>query len=476
MKRFGLTMHVGRDGKSSKTEALYIPCPRRPTQIVTTTCSSYCQASHLAVGDMFSDSGSIFRVTAVPDDVTVRAMRISDGAETEWNYHPGYRLGKHWQCEFKGCNFSDEDKQTVADHESFCLRRPTLLRYHEPLDIAALTQPFDVDDDGGYVTFCEEFRYLGSVIATDAADAADIKSRVASATRAFGALRACLFANKDISFKAKKMAYEALVLSILLYGSECWVPLEETLNRTRTFHRTCVRAICNVTLHHQRVYRINMQKLLDRCGINTFREYVDSRQLGWLGHVARMDPSRLPRRFLTAWVNHPRPIGGVNKTYGHRLIGCCGIIKRRLPHRAESEDVDNTAHPWLDQAQDRNAWRASVRKGCNMKPPKPTRRSQPRSQPQQGPHLPQYQPPPPQPPQSPRIRFNGRPVGFDGDRFTSLQHRIFYEPWRTITNQGNQIWPGAFDDWFFHVSVSNWNAIIAAHPDRAEADEFDLNA
>lgn len=455
--------------------------------MVTTTCKKNCKACHLDIGDIFGDSTSKFKVTAVPNTSTIHTTRMNNNEEVDWHCHIADELpiGRdHWKCEFEdnGCRFTAAKTEvgydTVAEHEQHCLLNPSLQRHHEPLDIETLTQPFDVDDDGGYVTFCKEFRYLGSVIANDAADAADIKSRVNSAHRAFGALRACLFSNKDISFKAKKMAYETLVLSILLFGSECWVPLEETIDRTRTFHRDCVRAICNVTRSQQKEHRIRMHTLLDRCGLNTFREYVDSRQLGWLGHVARMGQSRLPRRFLTAWVDNPRPLGGLNKTYGHRLIGCCSIIKRRLPYPGVDKS-DSTSHPWLDQAQDRSSWRAAVRRGCNMKPPTVTHRSRPRQR--RAPSLPQYQPPPylpqhqpQQAPTSPRIRFIGyRNRQGNSDRFTTLRYKIFYQPFRTITNQGNQTFGDPFHDWFFSISITNWNSVLAAHPDRDEATEFD---
>jgi len=233
--------------------------------------------------------------------------------------------------------------------------------HHEPLDLEAIKQPFAVDDDGGYVTFCEEFRYLGSIIAEDAQDETDIQSRVKSATKAFGALSQCVFRNPHITMKAKKTTYEALVLSIMLYGSECWVPLERRVNLSRTAHRNCVRAITGVSLWQQRKYRISTKKLLQKCGLRSFRDYVDFRQLSWLGHVARMDRSRLPRKMLTAYVCNPRPQGGVFKNYGHRLVGRCGIVKARLGRR------------WCDWhalTQDRAQWRLLTRKACNMPPPR----------------------------------------------------------------------------------------------------------
>ena len=57
------------------------------------------------------------------------------------------------------------------------------------------------------------FKTSGSIIAVDDAD---IDKRIASATRAFGTLRQAV--------DTKRKAYQSCVLSVLLYGGECWTP------------------------------------------------------------------------------------------------------------------------------------------------------------------------------------------------------------------------------------------------------------
>eukprot|EP00964_Phaeocystis_antarctica_P097261 scaffold63423_cov68-Phaeocystis_antarctica.AAC.1 len=50
------------------------------------------------------------------------------------------------------------------------------------------------------------------------------------------------------------------------------------------------------------------------------RTWRARRQLGWLGHVARMDYSRLPRRMLSCWVSHKRPPSAPRMTYGRSIL------------------------------------------------------------------------------------------------------------------------------------------------------------
>ena len=54
---------------------------------------------------------------------------------------------------------------------------------------------------------------------------------------------------------------------------------------------------------------------MSRTGLDAADFYVAQRQLRWLGHVARMDFDRLPRRMLSAWTPHKRPIGASRLTY-----------------------------------------------------------------------------------------------------------------------------------------------------------------
>ena len=41
-----------------------------------------------------------------------------------------------------------------------------------------------------------------------------------------------------------------LVLSILLYGSECWGLREDLYDRLNCFHNRCVRTMCPIAVAH----------------------------------------------------------------------------------------------------------------------------------------------------------------------------------------------------------------------------------
>ena len=76
--------------------------------------------------------------------------------------------------------------------------------------------------DGAFIPIVEEFKYLGTYLTRDCTDDKDVEKCIEAAGGAFGALRDCLFSTARIGADAKRIVYVGLILSILLYGSECW--------------------------------------------------------------------------------------------------------------------------------------------------------------------------------------------------------------------------------------------------------------
>ena len=80
----------------------------------------------------------------------------------------------------------------------------------------------DIFADGTFIPIVNKFVYLGSYLTRDCRDDMDVKERIYAAGGAFGNLRDCLFSFPKISPDAKIIVYIELILSILLYDSECW--------------------------------------------------------------------------------------------------------------------------------------------------------------------------------------------------------------------------------------------------------------
>ena len=135
-----------------------------------------------------------------------------------------------------------------------------------------------------------DFRYLGAIVHTDGRSAHDIKSRIAGASRAFGALRRTVFMDRNLilSVATKRQVYEACVVSLLLYGSECWVPLSRDVAALSTFHMRCIRSILGITqldIWTSRVTNTEVLAIWNSARQDDLPTRLLRRRMEWLGHL-----------------------------------------------------------------------------------------------------------------------------------------------------------------------------------------------
>jgi hypothetical protein len=116
----------------------------------------------------------------------------------------------------------------------------------------------------GEAPVVQQLKYLGSMLSKNFDDTGShgvtiiMMARIRLARIAFTKLQKAIFGTRRVALEStsKKIAYESLVLSLLLYGSECWVQVvsAENMRLLQRFHtgRKCIRIMCRVTRHHTR--------------------------------------------------------------------------------------------------------------------------------------------------------------------------------------------------------------------------------
>ncbi len=72
------------------------------------------------------------------------------------------------------------------------------------------------------MTFTQAFKYPGSLATSNLDDSAELDAIIRSAPAVFASLRIQLFGCNDVKLAHKTIAYDGLVLGLLLYGSESW--------------------------------------------------------------------------------------------------------------------------------------------------------------------------------------------------------------------------------------------------------------
>ena len=155
-----------------------------------------------------------------------------------------------------------------------------------------------------------------------------------------------------LTLTTKRRLYDACVVSILLYGAECWTPLRKHEKKLNTIHHRCIRTILGISNRKRWTEYITMEEIRRRWGDKELiTEKVKKRRLEWLGHLARMPDHRLPKYVLFGWLpqSHPR----------------CGPRKRwRDVMRRDLKDVGVEEGEWYEEARrSRAGWRSLYREG-----------------------------------------------------------------------------------------------------------------
>ena len=210
-------------------------------------------------------------------------------------------------------------------------------------------------DGNNTIESVSEFPYLGSMTEASSRMDSDVANRITQASKAFGALRRSVFEDKELTLQTKKKIYQACVLSVLLYASDCWIPLRKHKKKLDSFHHRCARTILGISNRQQWTQRISSREIRRRWGDPTSAvKKVTGHCLEWLGHLAQMPDNRIPKRCLFGWLPQARPRGSPRKRWRD-------VIRADLRTAKVSEDN------WYQLATtSRQEWRALYREALDV--------------------------------------------------------------------------------------------------------------
>ena len=193
----------------------------------------------------------------------------------------------------------------------------------------------------------DAFTYLGSTITSNLSLEAEINTRIGKAASCMARLSKRVWENKRLTTRTKAKAYQACVLSTLLYGSETWTLYAKQAQRLHAFHMRCLRRLLGVTWKDH----MTNEDVLEKTGSPSMTDLLRQRRLRWLGHVCRMEDGRIPKDLLFSQLaTGTRPRGRPQLRYKDlckRDLISCGLNPAELQ----------------SQAADRTSWRQRTNAG-----------------------------------------------------------------------------------------------------------------
>lgn len=152
--------------------------------------------------------------------------------------------------------------------------------------------PSNITINSNVIKTVSNFKYLGSIISQNADINTEVKHRINAASQAFGRLYVKVWKPHNLSMKTKLLIYKTVVLSTLLYSSECWTALKRHTRELNAFHLKCLRSILNISWKD----KIPNEEILRRTGLLSVDEMLRLRRLKWTGHLSRMSVTRIPHQ------------------------------------------------------------------------------------------------------------------------------------------------------------------------------------
>ena len=191
------------------------------------------------------------------------------------------------------------------------------------------------------------FTYLGSTMSSNLSLDTELNTRLARASSVMAKLSSRVWSNKQLNTHTKIQVYQACVLSTLLYGSEAWSTYTKHEKRLNSFHLRCLRRILEISWQD----KVPNTEVLDRAQTCSMFTILSQRRLRWLGHVHRMDPTRLPRAVLYG------ELSTGSRPTGRPCLRFKDVCKRDM----KQAGIDHTT--WEEAAKDRSSWRQAVSAG-----------------------------------------------------------------------------------------------------------------
>ena len=165
-------------------------------------------------------------------------------------------------------------------------KKTEYLRFNEDQDS-------EIYMEGVRLNRLENFKYLGSKVASNGNMDAEITHRVQAGWRNWRKMSGVL-CDGEINVKLKGKVYKTVVRPAMMYGAETW-PLKKTQERKLEVEEMkMLRWMCGVT----KMDKIRIERIRGTAKVEKISKKIQERRLQWYGHVKRREEEYVGRRVM----------------------------------------------------------------------------------------------------------------------------------------------------------------------------------
>lgn len=169
--------------------------------------------------------------------------------------------------------------------------------------------------NGELIEQVSSFQYLGVTLEEKGNQEAELNARLDRVNKVYHALSKGLINKKEVSRNTKIKVYKAVYRPILTYGCETWVLSEREKSKVGAAEMKYLRRVKGVT----RRDRIRNDDIRAELNIKSVQEYIEQRQLGWWGHLQRLNSTVPVKKVWKSRATGRRKRGRPRKTWNETL-------------------------------------------------------------------------------------------------------------------------------------------------------------
>jgi uncharacterized C2H2 Zn-finger protein len=156
-----------------------------------------------------------------------------------------------------------------------------------------------LDIDGRRLESVGQFKYLGTLVCNQGNTAGEVIRRIQLAALVFSHLGS-IWRTTVLSMSLKLRLFSAVVSSVLLYNSECWVTTANDVRLLEGFHFRCLRQLTRSVRcsNNGEVDKASKAEVYGVAKVAVIEALLRERRLRWMGHLIRADPRDIARQCL----------------------------------------------------------------------------------------------------------------------------------------------------------------------------------
>jgi Reverse transcriptase (RNA-dependent DNA polymerase)/Endonuclease-reverse transcriptase len=185
----------------------------------------------------------------------------------------------------------------------------------------------------------EIYKYLGVNIDQRGTQEVEINERIRKANNLYYAINHTFINKKEISKHTKMSVFKAVYRPVLTYGCEAWVLTKNEKSKLQAAEMKYLRRSIGVT----KMDKVRNEVIRSELKTESIQQFIEKRQLGWLGHLHRMNNEVPAKRVWEAKTMKKRRRGRPRETWDN-AIG--KILKHKKITWKEAKEKSKNRKDW----------------------------------------------------------------------------------------------------------------------------------